>query len=220
MPRLFLVLLMIAGTALGSTAATAQKYRTKIAYYAVTGSSIAQIHQRMNSPDHYGAYATISQDLDLKGSYQQGKSCRLKGFSIPSTFTVRLPKLSGGNRLDKRSRARFAAFQKYLRWHEFKHRSIWIGCLKRIERRSRRLRAKNCSVLDSKVLKVFEVEGARCNRLHARFDKGQRKRINSHVFVKTAARQLRQPSRTRQRRVSSKRSSTPRQRSNLGASNR
>ncbi len=215
MLRYAFVLVLLSTITVSSQISAKPKYSTKIIYYPVTGSSIAQIQQRMSSPNHAGAYATITYKPNLKGKLIQGKSaCKLKGFSVPSRFIVHLPKLAGGTRLNKKSRARFASFQKYLRWHEFQHRSITIGCYRRMEKQARRARAKSCRVLDSKVAKIVRAEVARCQRLNARFDKGQRKRVSSHIFVKTAARQRARPAVARTQRAA------PRRRNNLGASNR
>ncbi len=215
MLRYVFVVVLLSAITVSSQISAKPKYATKVIYYPVTGSSIAQVHQRMSAPNHAGAYATIVNKPNLKGRFIQGKSgCTLKGFSIPSNFTVRLPKLTGGTRLSKKSRARFRAFQKYLRWHEFQHRSITIGCFRRMEKQVRRVRDRSCRVLESKVVKIVKAEVARCQRLNARFDKGQRKRVNGHIFVKTAARQLARPAVARKRQVA------PRRRNTLGASNR
>lgn len=219
---LIFFILFTGATVSATPLSAAPKYKTKVLYYPVTGSSVAQVHQRMNSPDHSRAYATITQRVgQIKGKMVQGKKrCRVKGFSIPSNYTVRLPKLTGSARLDKKSRARFVSFQKYLRWHEFQHRSIWIGCLRRMEKKARGLRAKTCPVLDAKIAQAFTAEVGRCRRLNARFDQRERKRVNSHIFIKTVRRQLSRPNTANRRRVATTRPASSGRRNKIGGSDR
>ena len=75
---------------------------------------------------------TANQSGELVGS----KSCRVKNYKFNMEFTIKLPKVRNEKSLSKDVRRRWRAFYKFVRKHEQRHRAIWIGCGKDIERQS------------------------------------------------------------------------------------
>ncbi len=172
------------------------KHSTQIKYYAVSGTSDRNILSKMNVGsqyfNHQQVFAYIVSEPVIDGQYfQTKKGCKLKNFKIRGKFVIHLPKLSSRAKIRKSTRRRFNGFFKFVKRHEYKHRAFYIGCYRRAERKIARIRSKSCSTLVSRAKSVLTMEGARCQRLNARFDAAERKRIPRQPLVKAALKQER-----------------------------
>ena len=91
--------------------------------------------------------ATIHHKADFKGS----GACKIKNYKVTMSFTITLPKAKHISRMPKKVRSRWKQFASHARWHENKHRAIWIGCAAKIERKIRAMGgASNCNAAWSK----------------------------------------------------------------------
>jgi predicted secreted Zn-dependent protease len=158
--------------------------------YSVTGPDDRSLDQQMArlGPSHRGgrAYATLSADPSFKGRLEGGKYCRLASFQVRANFVMTLPKLASGARLSSATNARWKSFAAFVRRHEERHRSIWMGCLARGESRALKLRIGDCSQLDAAVEQVFKEEWVRCERLHDAFDSAEQIRLRRHPLIVAA----------------------------------
>jgi len=178
-----LLLMALAATAIGAGIAAARPHsQTSVKYYTITGPDDRSLDVQMArfGPTHRGghAYATLSADPTFKGRLVPGRYCRLEQFRVNVRFVMTLPKLSPRARLSLATRARWHRFASFVRHHEERHRSIWLGCLARGEARARRLRISDCGQLDRAVAGVFKQEWAHCEKLHDAFDAAQ------HILLK------------------------------------
>jgi len=192
MRRLFFQLLL-AAFALTSVANSAQargKLTTKYKYYSVSGSSAAALHRNMTVPSGFFSsekvYANITMKPTFKGTFKQGKRCRLKNFGINGQFVIRLPKLSRGTKLPARLNRNFKSFVAYVRKHELRHRTIWTRCLRSAESRILRLKYKSCDRLDQQAAKIIKAEWAKCAKQNSRFDRLEAKRLLRLPLVRSA----------------------------------
>jgi len=193
---------LLAGLVCFSLVGVAQargKLTTTYEYYRVSGSTAASLHRNMTVPTGFFSsekvYANITMKSSFSGKFHQGKTCRIRGFGINARFIVRLPKLSPKAKLSGRLKHQFSSFAAYVKKHELKHRSIWIGCLRSAERRINRLNFKSCNRLDSAAAAIIRNEWAKCDVRNARFDKLERKRLKRLSLVKSAFKPARQPHR-------------------------
>jgi predicted secreted Zn-dependent protease len=179
-------LLLLAGFAamlVGAGGALARPHsHTTVKYYTVTGPDDRSLDAQMArfGPMHHGghAYATLSADPTFKGRLVPGRYCRLQQFRVDVGFVMTLPRLSSRAHLSAATRSRWNRFAAFVRHHEERHRTIWLGCLARGEVRAVKLRIGDCDRLDQAVAEVFREEWARCEKLQDAFDAAQ------HVLLK------------------------------------
>lgn len=183
------------------------KFSTSYKYFSVSGSSAASIHGNTHVPTGFfsseKAYANITMQPKIIAKFKPGKRiCRFKRLSLGAHFTIRLPKLSSRSGANKSLRRKFASFVAFARRHELVHRSIWIKCFSRSERKMRALRIKSCGALDQASAKIIERELAICRRNNNRFDAAEARRVKRHPLVRAAFKQVNKP---RRRAVSKRR---------------
>ena len=185
---LLLSVIGLAAVLTGADRAVARPYsHTAVRHYTVTGPDDRSLDVQMArfGPTHRGAhaYATLSADPTFKGRLVPGGYCRLRDFRVNVHFVMTLPQLSSRARLSSATRARWRRFAAFVRRHEERHRSIWLGCLARGEVRARKLRIGDCGRLDQAVAQVFKQEWARCEKLQDAFDAAQHKLLRRQPLI-------------------------------------
>ena len=189
---------VVLGSALGISTIGVQaksQFTTSHKYYKVSGSSAATILNNSHVPSGFfgstNYHAVISIKPKFDGSMKAGKKyCRFDRLKLGAHFTIRLPKLVRGAGGGKNLQRKFASFALFAKRHEHTHRSIWISCFKRSERKIHSLRIRSCRQLDIKAAKIIEREIAVCDRRHARFDRSERKKLNRQPLVRAAVKQV------------------------------
>lgn len=168
------------------------KSKTKYTYYTISGNSARKLYQQMISRGpHVGrdrALAATSVTTRQTGDLKGRSSCRVSNYRLSLDFTIRLPRVKNEKALPGSVRRRWRAFYKFVRRHEQRHRAIWIGCARNIERRIQKLRAKSCKQLDRKASGIFKSMSATCEKKHDAFDAGEQKRLARHPLVVAAKR--------------------------------
>lgn len=177
------------------SAGIAGGYPTKTVYYRLSGSSAISLHNNMKAPSgffsHRNAYATITMRTKTQTAIKQNASgCRFARFNINANFTMRLPKLANPASVPGKLRGKVHRFIGYLRKHELHHRSLWIGCLRSMERKVRAMRYQSCATLRSRALSHIKSSVQRCKKLHAAFDRRERARVARTPFVLAAKRDV------------------------------
>ncbi len=210
----------LAGVVLAVSVSTVQarsKFSTSYQYYSVSGSSAASIHRNTHVPTGFfsseRSYANITTTPKVVATLSPGKKyCRFNRLSLGAHFTIRLPKLAKGAGGNRNLRRKFATFVKFAKRHELTHRSIWIKCFSRSERKIRALRMKSCRSLDQAGAKIIERELAICERNNDRFDKVESRRVVRQAFVRAA---IKQTKKTQTRSISKRRITRSRTRTNF-----
>ncbi len=193
------------------------RYSTTYKYYSVSGSSAASIHRNTHVPTGFfsseRSYAKIIMKPKIVAQMKKhGKYCRFNRLNIGAHFTIRLPKLSRGAGGNKNLRRKFSSFVAFAKRHEQTHRSIWVKCLSRSERKIRALRKTSCRSLDIAGAKIIERELAICARNNNRFDKAEARRVVRQPLVRAAIKQVKT---SRRRTVSKRRTTRSRTRTNF-----
>lgn len=185
MVRLLSVLLLVIAA---GAPARAGKYTTRYSYYAVSGSTAASLHRSLVVPTGFfsseQSYANIVMKPKIRGFFVPGKRCRTRGFAIDAIFTVRLPRVRPGVAIPKGLRAKLNRFIAFAKRHELTHRRIYIGCMRRAERRIHAVRTSSCNRYGEQVEKILRREVAACQRLNARFDRSERARLHRQPLIR------------------------------------
>lgn len=176
----------------GHMAAAKPITSTKITHYSVSASTANGLDQQMSSlgPWHgrERAYANIVVRPSYDGRLVQGKVCKLQNFKVVATFTMTLPKLASGLKLSKTLQGQWKSFASFARRHEETHRSIWLDCLTKAERRALALRVTACDALGREVDRVFASEWSRCEKRQEAFDIAERTKLAQHPLIVAATR--------------------------------
>ncbi len=184
---------LVLGVAAAAPAAAKPIVKTKYKSYSVPGTSPYALlsYMQTNGPNVNGSHALASTAASIhhKADFKGTNKCRVKNYRVTMTFEITLPKATQAARMPRKVRSRWKQFVSHAKWHENKHKAIWIGCAKRIERKVRSLRASgNCNAVWSRARALAKVELARCDRLHAAFDRKETKRASRIPLIAQALR--------------------------------
>ena len=187
-----LLTFLIAAVAVPLQATAKPHIKTKYTYYTISGKSARSLYQQMiRRGPHIGrerAFATASMSLDPSFKLSGKKSCHFSRFRMNMEFEIRLPKVRNEKALPKSTRRHWRAFSKFVRRHEMRHRAIWISCIKKLERRVRKLRPRNCNSLESQFTRELNKAAKTCNRRQEAFDRAEQKRLARHPLIIAAER--------------------------------
>lgn len=177
---------------LTGTVSAKPRTKTKYTYYTISGKSARNLYQQMVSrgPHVSGdrALAATSVTTQQTGELGGTSSCRVRNYKLSMDFTIRLPKVRNEKGLPPRLRRTWKAFYKFVRRHEQRHRTIWIGCAANIEKQVRKIRASSCSKVDRLANSIFKKVSSSCERKHDAFDLAEQKRLARHPLVVAAKR--------------------------------
>ena len=122
--------------------------------------------------------ANISQQVKPRGK----KSCTQK---TTVKIVTHMPRLAKSSRKAPAVRKVWGRFIGYIRRHEARHKSIYIGCARKIEAKVRAdIRKNGCEGALSRVRRIMQEENERCARLNAAYDRAERPRIKRLGLVK------------------------------------
>ncbi|MEM1198390.1 MAG: DUF922 domain-containing protein [Pseudomonadota bacterium] len=172
--------------------------KTSFKSYSVPGTSAYALlsYMQANGPHANGAraLATTSASFRYQADAVTANGCRLKNFRVATTFVITLPKATQKSRMPASVRKRWGQFVKHARWHENRHKQIWIGCAKKIERIAGRMgRQSSCNAAWAKAQSIVKTELARCDRLHAAFDRRETARAARLPLIAQALRAPKTP---------------------------
>lgn len=166
--------------------------KTVYAYYPVSGTDVASLHDamerrgpRVDGEHAYAATEAVArQDGALDGS---GGICRIRNYTLALDFTIRLPKLKTSARLPPDVRKRWTTFETFVRQHEETHRQIWLGCAAELERKVKAIRARDCDRAKALAQAAMDRAWAACSRKHDAFDAAQRHPLMRQPFIQSVA---------------------------------
>ncbi len=190
-PGLMLGLALTALGVLGLSDPTsaAPKVSTKTIYFTVSGSTPSQVLRsilsrgpgiRTGGKAMATTQAKISQTLKPKGK----NGCR---YSSKAVITLRLPRLAKSSLKSRSVRRVWRNFDRYIRAHENRHKSIFLSCARRIDKKARRyIRRNGCKNAKVKITQIMVDERLRCNRLNQAYDRRERSRIRALPLIRQA----------------------------------
>lgn len=189
----FLVAALFALTPVGlDPAGAAPKINAKTVYYTVQGSNPTAMLSYMlrNGPrgNHGRALGTtnarISQTTRL---LPKANRCQIREYRLDVDITVNLPRLAKGQKLSAPARKGWNGFAVYVRHHENRHKSMFIACARRIDKRVRALsRNQSCRAIQAKIQTIFNQENKRCDQQNQAYDRRETKRIDKLPFIRQA----------------------------------
>ncbi len=179
-----------AAVALGLTSSTdaAPRISSKTVYFTVSGSTPSALLRSILRKGSKGrvraamatTQANISQTLKPKGK----RGCR---YSSKAVITTRLPRLAKSSRKSRSVRRVWRSFDRYIRAHEARHKSIYLSCARKIDAKARAyIRRHGCKNARLKITEIMVDERLRCNRLNSRYDLRERKRIRQLPLIRQA----------------------------------
>ena len=163
-------------------------HATKYSYYAIQGDTPVSIYATMikRGPRVGGvkAYAKTLAVSTPSVKIIQGKTCQIQAFALNFNFEISLPKLKNESAITGRTKAEWLSFARFLKTHEETHRAIWLAYGSALESKVRGLKAKSCSELASRIIKLRQQMSAACNRKQEAFDTAQQRVLLQQPFVK------------------------------------
>ena len=167
--------------------------KTKYKSYSVPGTTAYDLlsYMQRNGPNVNGSHALASTAANIhhKAGFSKNKTCKLKNYRVSMSFVITLPRAKHASRMPRKVRRRWKQFVKHARWHENRHKAIWIGCAGKIERKIRAMGgSSNCDATWAKASAIAKAELARCDRLHAAFDRKETARASKLPLIAQALR--------------------------------
>jgi predicted secreted Zn-dependent protease len=164
---------------------------THYEYYSVSGMSAASLHHSLevHGPQvgDYKAYAATAMESHKTGALARTPAgCSVTNYQLRLTFTMRLPRLSGGSAMNPALSAKWATFEKFVRTHEGVHRSIWMSCAAAAEARVRAIKARSCEAAGAMASGIIDDMWAQCVKRHDAFDAAQRNPLMRQPFIVAA----------------------------------
>jgi len=161
---------------------------TKYTYYLIGGGSAASLHEAMilKGPrvGNGKAYASAHMEPRVTSkTIREGASCLIQEFKIDMTFTIRLPQLRKGIKLDTSTRRRFEEFYRLAKRHEETHRRIWLSCAAEAEALVQNVSAKTCSQAEARGVEIVNQAAKRCDARQVKFDSAEQRRLLKNPFI-------------------------------------
>lgn len=130
--------------------------------------------------------SSVSMDYDI--ATPRGKrGCRINRLDFDVKFVMTLPRATQRHRLSPATARLWQRFVDDARRHEDQHRSIILGCFKRIERRGLALRpSASCNAVGDGLMEIIKSELARCETKHEALDSRDAKAIPNEPLFREA----------------------------------
>jgi predicted secreted Zn-dependent protease len=163
----------------------------KTVSYIVQGKTAGEVYEyiKTKSPRVAGnatfAFTMIATKTDRKEK-KSASGCSYASFRTSAIFNYVLPRHADAGVLKKKTRAKWNAFESYLKTHEQGHRDIWVACLADYDAAALALSATDCKALDKVREKTFTAKKLACLKQDEAYDVIFRKDVLRHPFVAEA----------------------------------
>jgi predicted secreted Zn-dependent protease len=164
--RIVVLAAVLAGFA--GSAAAGVKSTTEIKYYAMRGTTPAEIAASIKAqPLHYSegrALALLSTMPKLSLEVvQQGWACKVKKVNLTYRFTITLPRADEA-RMSKATRGEWRRFLAFVTKHENTHKAIHLSCAAKFEAQVARLASeRGCYAIEMKTVELFRQVQKACS---------------------------------------------------------
>ena len=183
---------------LQASAVAAPRVTSSIIYFPVRGTTPSALYADVLRSGPRGksgrAMATTQVKITQDASIRRGRRSRLESYRLDVKITTRLPRLAENSRISPALRRTWNGFAGYVRRHEARHKAIYLRCVRKIGASARRAfnRAGSCRGAKSALQRMFRRELARCEALHAAYDRREAGRIKRLPLIVQATRPRRQ----------------------------
>lgn len=165
---------------------------TKYSYFPVHGSSLPELHRSMlshgpnaNGVRGYGVTAA------MPGKQLSVAACQRNGdYHFGIEFVIQLPRAANAAALSASEQALWNRFVQFVKKHEEVHRSIWMSCAVKYERKLQASAVQNCASGQAKVTRLWSEMLATCGPKQTAFDAAQRGALKAHPFMMRVAQKL------------------------------
>lgn len=186
---------------LQASAVSAPRVTSSIIYFPVRGTTPSALYADVLRSAPRGqsgrAMATTQAKITQDATIRRGARCRLESYRLDVKITTRLPRLAENRRISPALRRTWNGFASYVRRHEARHKAIYLRCVRKIEAGARRAfnKAGSCRAAKSALQRMFRRGLARCEALHAGYDRREAGRIKRLPLIVQATRSRRQRAR-------------------------
>jgi predicted secreted Zn-dependent protease len=160
-------------------------------YFRIQGHSAVEIYKSLlkhaKGPAGHDAYATTTIQVFQKSRFSSGASCKLDQIELQAIFKISLPKLNSSPSTPSVARS-WQNFAGTLRNHEEHHRSLWMGCVGKLEAQVRNLQASSCDSLKVKLKQSWKKIERLCMAENNAFDKAEQINLLKQPFIKMVVR--------------------------------
>ena len=191
LPQILIRIALAAAMLLGGAlhAAASPRISSKTVYFTVSGTTPGEVLQSILSTGpggHSGvAMATTRANITQRVEPRGNRGCTRK---TTVQIITHIPRLSKTSRKNPRLRALWRRFIGYIKRHEARHKSIYIGCAKKIESLVRdHVRKTGCKGALPGVRRIMQAENKRCERLNLAYDRAERPRIRQLGLIRKAS---------------------------------
>jgi predicted secreted Zn-dependent protease len=177
--------------ALNASTVACAKDVAKTVSYLVQGKTAAEVYDfiKTKSPRVAGnatfAFTMIATKTDKKEK-KTGGACGYSAFKTSAIFNYVLPRHQNPTALKPKTRAKWVAFESYLKTHESGHRDIWVACFAKYDAAALSLSTTDCTSLDKQREKTFTSLKRECLKQDEAYDVVFRKDVLKHPFVAEA----------------------------------
>ncbi len=184
--------LVFVGAIVVSTAMPAQAdQHIKLKYFDVTGKSSAEIVKSLlrRAPRVGGirAYGTTKPRFRQKGNlFSNGKSCKVRDFSVTSTFEIELPKLRNEKYLSERARPAWDEFVEFVKIHEYQHTIVFDQCVCNFVNEVKKFEARTCRTVERRISRLLRQSLEKCQKQHEAIDDRDQQELLRQPLVRQA----------------------------------
>lgn len=170
------------------TVQAAPAFTTKYSYYSVSGGNPTAIYASLlKNLQHMPigrVHAYTSTTFYAPKTVRTAKGCQVG--KLPVNFLIRLPRHSNEASLSSRDRRLWQQFADSIRKHEETHRAFWMGCARNMDAIISGLRGPSCEDISRRVRSIVEQGRLACRRKDIAFDAAERRRFDTHPFMRAA----------------------------------
>ena len=158
---------------------------TTYSYFPVRGNSLSELHRDMASrgPTANGVrgYGVTSA---MPGKQMTVAACKRNGgYQFGIEFVIRLPKAANPAALSAAELGLWNRFAQFVKKHEEVHRSIWMNCAVKYEKKLLASAEQSCASGQAKVTRLWSEMLATCGPKQNAFDAAQRGALKAHPFM-------------------------------------
>ena len=177
-------LFVMLGPVLGSVEIARAEIRSDLQEksYVVSGKSAKDVAAFMRRRPFRGDYGPAIANIRPRYTFtfktdQRRDHCRVTRFQLSIDFTMTLPKARHRQAFDRRTLSAWRSLRGFTRRHELVHRTIYLGCARRVERTVLKLRPRYCGGIGWQIRKVLNAEKRACRERHLAFDRREIRRL-------------------------------------------
>jgi predicted secreted Zn-dependent protease len=192
--RLWAAAVAAVGLALAPTASlgavrSTTEWRQNPIRGTVPAELVSYMRAHMIADEDGPAFANITHDHDLSVSVRPaGEICRVDALTFDFRFVITLPVAVDEGRMAPATRRIWREFAAYTKWHEGRHREIFLDCAARFAAVAERMVGRDgCPALERRVKKSIANAFDACMSVQRAFDHREAPRVAALALFRSAA---------------------------------